>query len=78
MSCSLLILFAVSDIIIVPNFVLWYLNSWRFKMRQTCYENDIRIYYIVYTIVMQLYHAYDLFVNLNNGVFGTKVLLFRL
>ena len=25
---------------------------------------------------MQLYHANDLFKELNNGVFGTKVLLF--
>jgi hypothetical protein len=26
-------------------------------------------------IVMQLYHANDLFIKLNNGVFGTKVVL---
>ena len=47
-------------------------------MRQKCYENDIRIFCIINTIVMQLYHAYDLFVNLNDGVLGTKVLLFRI
>jgi hypothetical protein len=29
-------------------------------------------------IVMQLYHANDLFIKLNNGVFGTKILLFSL
>ena len=47
-------------------------------MRQKCYVNDIKIMYIINTIVMQLCHAYDLFVNLNDGVFGTKVLLFRI